>query len=512
MKNKKGEQMNNRQSQTMNRREFLAGTLAAGGTAALGGCKTTAVSSSPDLPPIENRGKIPYRVFWTWDHSTNWTMNVPGEQNCGVQNEYTKKPGMFEIDYKRAVDWCAEHGMHGVGIVGMLRDRHGGVDAARRLCGYAREKGVRIYLIAGLFSYGGIYYEGNSPWSLNEAFKKHPEWIGRKKDGSPVLHQGTGAGGSKCDPQGCPSNPELRNYVFDSLDWLFKTIPELGGIQMEAGDCGVCQCDACRARRGQNAGTGKWSSIEDMAIVYPDAAEAIRSRTKDAWVICETYQHFLEEQPMKVFRADNPDPNVQKLLAMPESTIWQWKCDPQIRGFKPWDENDRMLPAMRKFHHIMRAHTGSQWRDGRFTFGVDLIRRQCRLSFTSGIDCVSMFGENSPFYANSEFNYLALTYFAEHPLATLDHFIRDEMAPRLGGWEAACRWTKLCDIHREGSGIPAAIDEITKIASGLSGDIEARRRWIQLACWLESHRFESQFWPGQKDYDYYYDPWGVKIP
>ncbi len=36
---------------------------------------------------------------------------------------------MFEADYKRVIDFAAEHSMTGVGIVGMLRDRHGGVDA-----------------------------------------------------------------------------------------------------------------------------------------------------------------------------------------------------------------------------------------------------------------------------------------------------------------------------------------------------------------------------------------------
>jgi len=491
----------------MNRREFISGGLVAGGAAAIRGVK----AAEPALPPIKANGKVPYRIFWTWDHSTNWSLNVPGEQNCGVANEYTKKPGMFELDYKRAVDWCAAHKMNGIGIVGMLRDRHGGVDSARRLCAYAREKGVRIYLIAGLFAYGGIYYEGNSPWSLNELFKAHPDWIGKRKDGSPLLVQYRAAGGSKCDPQGCPSNPELRKYVLDSLDWLFKTIPELGGIQMEAGDNGVCQCEKCRERRGLNA-VLEDMSVEDMALIYPDAGEVIRSRSKDAWVICETYHHFLDESCQRTFRKDNPDPNVQKLLAMPGATIWQWKCDRRLRGVngQHWDENDRMITDMRKFHHIMRSHTGTQWWDGRGTFGVDLIRRQCRLSCTAGIDYVSMFGENSPFYANSEFNYLALTYFAEQPFALLDHFVRDEMSPRLGGWECAQKWLEFCNLHLDPKKVPAAVDEIAKIITGIS-DYKVRRRWFQLADWLNSYNSEAEFWPDDKGHNYYGRSFGVGI-
>ena len=89
---------------------------------------------------MSNSSGIPYRLFWTWDHSTNWFVNTLGAQNCGVGNEYVKNPEWFEKDYKLAVDWCAEHKMDAIGIVGMLRDRHGGVESARRLCAYAQEK------------------------------------------------------------------------------------------------------------------------------------------------------------------------------------------------------------------------------------------------------------------------------------------------------------------------------------------------------------------------------------
>ena len=87
---------------------------------------------------------IPNRIFWTWDHSTNWCTNTPGAQNCGVSNEYYKNPEIFVKDYCRAVDWCAANGFNSIGIVGLLRDRHGGVEAARKVCEYGREKGVPI--------------------------------------------------------------------------------------------------------------------------------------------------------------------------------------------------------------------------------------------------------------------------------------------------------------------------------------------------------------------------------
>ena len=34
--------------------------------------------------------KLNYRLFWNWDHSTNWCLNTVGRQNTGVSNLYTR--------------------------------------------------------------------------------------------------------------------------------------------------------------------------------------------------------------------------------------------------------------------------------------------------------------------------------------------------------------------------------------------------------------------------------------
>lgn len=438
---------------------------------------------------MNERKNIPYRFFWNWDHSTNWCLNTLGEQNCGVGNPYLKRGDFFEKDFCRMIDWCADHKMTATGIVGMLRDDHGGVDSARRVCAYAQEKGVKVYIIAGLFAYGGIYYEGNHKYSLDRFLEKNPECMGKTPDGAPLYKKFQHPYGIKNDPQGCSSNPLLHEFVLESLDWLFREIPELGGIQMESGDTGVCDCELCRARRG-NAAAKEPLSIADMAGIYPDAAATIRRVNPGALIICETYHHFLDPE-CQYFNAENPSDDLKKLLAMPESTFWQWKCDRRLRN-EPWPLNQPMLPAMQKFHHVMRSHCGTQWWGGRHTLDVERIRKQCQLSHASGLDAVSMFGEASPFHTNSEFNYLALEYFADNPSAKMESFVTDVMAPRLGGRDIAARYYEMAYcIRTDWQKIPAYTREIAQIQAGITGD-EQLRRWQYLANFLQSFYWEGR--------------------
>ncbi len=428
------------------------------------------------------------RLFWNWDHSTNWCLNTIGRQNTGVANPYTKRGDEFVKDYMRMIDFCAENGIHAVGVVGLLRDAHGGWQDARRICAYGQQRGVVVYLIAGLYSYGGLFYEGDSPISLNRFLTRNPDCMARDFCGEPKYLRFRYPHGANTEPSACPSNPKVRNFVLDSLDYLFSTLPELGGIQMEAGDSGMCMCESCRARRAANGGGEKRLpslSLSDMADIYPEAASVIRGASKTAWIICENYVHFLNN---KVFS----DPNsaaMKKLLAMPDDVFWQWSD----RRLKPgmWTDDARMPAHLRRFQHIMRCHHGTQWDGGRHTLVVEKIREQCRLSSLAGMTAVSIFGECSPFHANTEFNYLALSYFGNDPEAPLSAFIEDVMKPRLGGSsDQAARYVEFAGLISDPEKIPAAVSQIAKIISGLTRNYEAVRRWMYLGSFLNAYYYE----------------------
>ena len=183
---------------------------------------------------------LPASYFWTWDHSTNWMLDDPGNLNFGCANAYLKRSETYVEDYRRLTDFAAGLGVKGIVIYGFLRDCHGGVEAAKRVAGYAAAKGVAILPGIGLGAYGGTYYEGDHRYNLPAFLVKHPE-VQR------LDHEGNR------DPSGaCPSHPFYLEWTNESLHWLFKEF-EVGGANLENGDFQICTCEKCKAE------TATWS-------------------------------------------------------------------------------------------------------------------------------------------------------------------------------------------------------------------------------------------------------------
>jgi hypothetical protein len=63
---------------------------------------------------VEQAPGLPYRTFWTWDHSTNWDLDQIGAQEIGVFCPYGKPPDGFLADYKKMVDFMSRHRIAGV--------------------------------------------------------------------------------------------------------------------------------------------------------------------------------------------------------------------------------------------------------------------------------------------------------------------------------------------------------------------------------------------------------------
>jgi hypothetical protein len=445
------------------------------------GTARSAVSQTNPAKPDQ----IQTRVFWTWDHSTEWVLNRSGAQTIGASNHYGRTTENFVDDYKRLLEWSGKHHIDAVVIWGLLRDTHGGVESAKKLCDVANKNGVKLLCGVGLNAYGGVYYEGNSEFCLENHLTSHPDLYGLDANGNKMAYS-FGIYGPRTSHHACPSRKENQEYAVESLKWLFKTLPGLGGVQIESGDTGVCVCELCKKRRQKPASSLSW---EDMALMYPIAVGAIRSEKPDAFIICETYSH-----PQKLndtgkapgFGDGRPAWSDESLAKFPENVYVQWAGD---QYFKPnftrrWTDTDNVT-ATRK--NIMRAHFGTYWWGGiRGELAIDWIADMVQQSMKHGMDGISIFGEVSPFETGAELNYLAFENYgsATNPNADLDIFLKDVAGSLLGGEEAAKAFLNFSRMTSDVKKIPGALKDIYKRCAKLPPD-EARR-WTWLAKFLAS--------------------------
>ena len=174
---------------------------------------------------------LPYRGwFWTWDHSTNWRVDVPGRQEYGGANAYFKPAEALLEDYRRVVDFASRHRINGVRVYGLLRDRHGGVETAKELSRYANARGVRILPGVGINSYGGIYYDGRHRFNLRTWLLDHPR-APRPAGTEPRTRQ---AHHHYAD-MACPSQPANQAWRAEAIQWLAEEF-EIGGSDFETGE------------------------------------------------------------------------------------------------------------------------------------------------------------------------------------------------------------------------------------------------------------------------------------
>ena len=451
----------------------LVGTAVIPGTITLGKDK----AAKPD-PPVKTR------VLWTWDHSTEWALNRPGVQTIGASNHYGRTTESFIDDYTKLLEWSGKHHVDAVVIWGLLRDTHGGVESAKKLCDVANKNGVKLLCGVGLNAYGGVYYEGNSDYNLEKHLTSHPELYGFDANGSKMAYP-FGIYGPRISHHACPSRKENQEYMVESVNWLFKTLPGLGGVQMESGDTGVCVCELCTKRRLKPASVFSW---EDMAMMYPLAVEAIRSEKPDAFIICETYSHpEIWDEPEKIpgFGDGRPAWSDESLAKFPEGVYVQWAGDQYFKpsSAKKWTSAGN-IPIKAK--QIMRAHFGTYWRGLRGELAIDWIADMVQQSMKHGIDGISIFGEVSPFETGAELNYLAFENYGSitNPNADLDIFLEDVAGPQLGGEQAAKVFLKYGRMKSDVEQVPGALKDIYKRCAKLPPD--AARRWIWLAKFLAS--------------------------
>jgi hypothetical protein len=427
-----------------------------------------------ELPALDVRQSpaLPYRLLWTWDHSTNWYLEQVGLQEIGAMNYYAKPEEGFLADYCRLVDFMSLHRIGGVTIYGFLRDNHGGVEAAQALCRYANERGVRILPGVGINAYGGIYWEGSHRYNLTTWLRQHPELQAIR--GQPVAFHipdfpKLWFPETHYSDTACPSKPENARYHEEAIRWLAETF-EIGGINFETGDYGVCHCADCAARRTADE---TWS-LRDIALLYPRLFEAARQSRPDLWLVSEAYWD-------NILNLDALAP----LAGLPEDAIYQFCINrsywPKLKANLTREYVSR-LPRPK---NVVRTHMGTQWNHERYELVASRFAEMMLLLQATGMQGATIFSEVGAFSVVNEINYLAFARFGYQADLTWEKFVADDLGPLLGGAEAATRYLELLVVSTDAPALTRATAEARDIAAAQSG--EAYRRWV----WLQNRLYQK---------------------
>lgn len=430
---------------------------------------------------------LAYRIFWTWDHSTNWELSQIGHQEIGVFNPYQKPPTGFLTDYKRLIDFCSDNRISGIVIYGFLRDSHGGIEAAHELCAYGRERGVRIIPGIAIGAYGGVYWEGKHRYNLSTWLKDNPQHKAQfsKDIGFQIadLDFPLNFPHSDYTVTACPSAPETMEWMEEAVSWLVETF-DIGGINIESGDYGVCDCPRCVARRANDAEAARraaehgdsWSH-SDMAANFPRLYCAAKAKKPDLWIYCEMQWDNLLEPVAAEAQA-----------ALPQGAIYQHTANRTYWGRLRGAVTAQEVAALPTQPNVLRCQFACQWngdaRTERYAFNGHDFADMCIKGHEMGMEGLTVWGEVSDYNATSEISYLAFARFGWNPTMTWDEFLERDVAPLFGSMELADQFITVAQEIDANASLPVErLDELantvlTKIPDAAP---EVARRWLSLA-------------------------------
>lgn len=321
------------------------------------------------------------KIWWNWDIRMRWAWGFSFDEKSFVEN------------CRREIDAACKYGVEAIVIWGFLRDRHGGIEAAKKVVDYAGEKGIKIFPGVGVDDYGGVYYDGNHEYSLDVYLGKNPEACAIKEDGTIDMHRWPPNDISE-RKKACPSNREVLSYYQESLEWLVDTFA-LQGFQIEQGDSGLCYCPECRNKERVTV-PGIKSSLSDAAVRIPAVITPVINKHPDLTVICETYCGLTREA-VNALR-----PFINKF---PGQTSFSWQL---YDGPCPGYENgilkiDADCKADSK-HGCAALRTNNDLFYGEFD-DRENIRKALELSKKAGLDMTYIYGEYPDCWKTTALNY-----------------------------------------------------------------------------------------------------------
>ena len=400
-----------------------------------------------------------YRWLWTWDNRMDWGGTGQPVTRMGG-GKYEKKPDAFLVDYKRCVDYMADHKFNGLIIWGFLRDSHGGTEAAQQLCRYASRRGVRILPGVGTSGYAGYYYEGKHPFNADTWLAEHPELRSIDKNGKP-----------RNAP--CPSNKANQDWLDRGAEWLFENF-QVGGVNLEMGDFFVCHCDDCRRARAA-IDSAEPDYYKDMAISHRVTLKTARRLVPDAWLSYATYTGYA---------ADMTETPPKFLSMIPDDAICQWTLTGMARR---WRADIRPLAR----HNLGYLHWCNSSTHTEDDFYLERIKAICQQAATTGFEGLDTYGELSDQSPNAELFYLAWEAFLWDPEMTVEQFVDERLGRLYGGAQAARAWIDIVPLvrtskERKDPDNCAKARRLAESARAAAAP-QAQGRWDRVIAYLDRH-------------------------
>lgn len=241
------------------------------------------------------------KIWWTWDIRMHWVHGLSFSEASYIRN------------YELALEAARRYGVEGLVIWGFLRDFHGGLPAAHRIMDYGRKCGVEIYPGFGVDDYGGAYYQGDSPYSLDTFIAQYPEAQAREADGTLRTHKWP-MNDISARKLCCPSFAGAMEFYAQALEWLIREF-DLQGFQIEQGDSGLCKCPQCR-KIFQVDDKASFSLEISSRRLIPLLRQALQNHP-DLTVIVETYSGLLPAQVQA---------HAAKFAAYPQEVYLSWQA------------------------------------------------------------------------------------------------------------------------------------------------------------------------------------------
>jgi len=404
--------------------------------------------------------RFKYRWFWTWDHRMDW--GGPGRvgQLMGGGGTYSKQPEAFLIDYKRCVDYMADHKFNGLIIWGFLRDTHGGVEASRELCRYAARRGVRILPGVGTSGYAGYYFEGAHPYNAATWLEDRPELCSIDRNGRRRIAP-------------CPSKRENQDWLDEGARWLFENFA-IGGVNLEMGDFFVCHCEGCKKARAA-IDSDEAEYYKDMAISHMVTLKTMRQLNPNAWLSYATYTGYTREMM---------DARPKFLAMIPESALCQWTL---TRMARRWPEDARPMAQ----HNIGYLHWCNRSTHTEDDFYLDRVQAICRQAAVAGFEGLDTYGELPDTRPNAEIFYLAWEAFLWNPGMTMEDFVDRRLGRLYGGREAARALLEIIPLVRTRKDRQQLdhFSEARQLAAAAkrAASPAGHRRWERLLAYLRRH-------------------------